>query len=449
MKRFAALCLLFATAATAQMKLVQVTGPASEKDLPAVLALGAVAVGESTTVTLRVRNIAQSTLVVRTVVLAGSGFTMSGQPTLPHQLAPGLNMDVEVRFSPRDYGTYSASFSVNGVSVMLTGSSTAAAVLMTGGAQIPSSSVVDLGLAERGARIIKTFRLANTTPEPVTVQTANVTGNHFQLAQDLPLPLELAPGNAYEFNVVFAPSASGVFQGAIAINGRAYRITGAAHEPPFPKPTIVVDLPNATSAQQGKVSVRLGEPSRAIGSGTLRIEFRASSGAVLDDEAVRFTRGTPRTAAFSITEGAQTPVSEFTFQTGTTAGTIVFTAEVGGWTSTATMEIAPQTVHIDRTRAIRNGSMLEVEITGYDNTRTLDAIAFTFYTARGDAIQPGAIRVSAAPDFRRHFEGSVAGGAFVMRAVFPVAGAVADIASAEVKVTNSAGTTESGKIQLQ
>jgi hypothetical protein len=263
------------------------------------------------------------------------------------------------------------------------------------------------------------------------------------------LPLELAPGSAQDFDVTFAPLASGVFEGALVIDGRTYRLTGSANEPPFPKPTIVLDLLNAASAQQGKVSVHFGQSSRAIGSGTLRMEFRSSSGVATDDAAVSFTRGPARAAIFSVAEGTTIPLPELTFQTGTTAGTIVFIAEVGGWTASATVEIAPERVRIDKTRAVKNGSMLEIEITGFDNTRTVDGLAFTFYTSKGDAVQPGAIRVNTAADFRRHFEGSTAGGVFTLKAVFPVAGAIADIASAEVQLTNSSGNAQSGKIQLQ
>lgn len=444
MKRLLQLVLACATMASAQLQMLQVTGPGVEKEAPAVLAMGSIPVGESASVTLRVRNASlQTALVIRTIVLGGAGFTMTGQPTLPHQLAPGFNMDVTIRFAPRDFGSYSANFSVNGVSILLTGSTTAAPTLWTGGTQIPSGSVVDLGLAERGTTITKLFRVENTTQETVYIQSATVTGSQFKLPQSFPAPLELAPRNAFEFPVLFTPTASGVFQGAIVIDGRTYRITGSANEPPFPKPTIVVDLPNPGSAQQGKVSVHLSQASRSIGTGKLRIDFSGS------DDAVRFLKGTSRTATFEVVEGTTIPLPELTFQTGTSAGTIVFTAEVGGWTATASVEIAPQRVFIEKTRAVKNGSLLQVEITGYDNTRSLDELAFTFYTARGETIQPGAIRVKSGSDFRRFFETSTAGGVFSLKAVFPVAGSLADISSVELQLTNIPGATASGKIAIQ
>jgi hypothetical protein len=126
----------------------------------------------------------------------------------------------------------------------------------------------------------------------------------------------------------------------------------------------------------------------------------------------------------------------------------VFVAEVGGWTVTSSVEIPPQKVHIEKLRLVKNGSMLEVEITGFDNTRTVDALVFSFYTAAGVMVQPGFLRVGAAGDFQKHFAGSAAaGGSFTLKAVFPVAGMMTEIASAQVSLTNSAGERTSGKFQ--
>lgn len=437
------------TLAFGQVQFLIVDAPGSERPVSAMYQLGGAPVGDRVDTIFRIRNTSQTQLVIRTLTLAGAAFSVFGQPSLPHTLAPGLNMDFTVRFSPRDYGSYSASLSVNGSSLLLTASSTAAPVLSAGGPQLPSGSAVDLGLAERGTIASKTFRLENITSETVRVQTAAVMGRHFRLRQDLPLPLELTPRTGFDFDVLFAPTASGVFEGSLIIDGRSYRLTAAAHEPPFPKPAIVVDLPNPVSGQQGKVSVHFGEASRAIGAGRLRMEFRPAAPALApDDEAVRFLRGN-RSNSFDVTEGVTIPVPEMAFQTGTTAGTIVFVAEVGGWTATSNIEIAPARVHVDKVRAVKNGSMLEVELTGFDNTRTLNQLAFSFFNANGEIVQPGAIRVDTAADFARHYANSTLGGAFALKAVFPVAGSIANIASVQLDIANASGVAQSGKTAFQ
>jgi hypothetical protein len=447
MRALALFCLSTACA-IAQMQLLLVDAPGSEKPVAAFHQIGSVPVGERLDTILRVRNTSQAVLTIRTLTLGGAGFTIFGQPSLPHVVAPGLNMDFTVRFAPGDYGSYSANLTVNGTSVLLSGSSTAAPVLSAGGVRVPSGSAIDLGLTERGTSITKTFRLENTTSETVRIQAATVSGSHFRASRELPLPLQLAPNSFVEFEVAFAPAASGVFQGALVIDGRSYRLTGAANEPPFPKPAVVVDLPSPTSGQQGRVSVEFGQPSRAIGSGKLIIEFHPAMTLAPDDEAVRFIKGN-RLTTFEVPEGASIPLANATFQTGTTAGTIVFTAEVGGWSATTSIEIAQQAVQLDRVKATKNGSMLELEITGYDNTRSVNQLGFTFYSARGEAIQPGAIRVDGSADFRRFFENSLTGGAFTLKAVFPVAGAITEISAADISIANAVGTTASGKIQMQ
>ena len=63
MKHVVVLCLFLCGIATAQMQLVQVVGPGSEKEVPAVLSLGAIPVGENVSITLRVRNTSQAALV--------------------------------------------------------------------------------------------------------------------------------------------------------------------------------------------------------------------------------------------------------------------------------------------------------------------------------------------------------------------------------------------------
>lgn len=448
MIRSLALFVTLGAAASAQVQLLVVDAPGSEKSVANLYQVGSAAVGDRVDTIFRIRNTSQASLVIRTLTLGGTAFSMFGQPSLPHTLAPGLNMDFTVRFSPRDFGSYSANLSVNGSALLLTGTSAAAPILSADGNALQSGSSVDLGLVERGTTSSKSFHLENTTSERVLVQTATLTGKYFRLAQQLSLPIELAPHTSADFDIVFAPEASGVFQGALALDGRTYRITAASNEPPFPKPAIVVDLPNPTSGQQGRVSVRFGQASRAIGSGKLAMTFQPSVASSVDDDAVKLLRG-ERATTFSVQEGTDTPVSELTFQTGTTAGTIVFTAEVGGWSVNTSVVIAPERIRIDKTRAVRNGSMLEIEITGYDNTHAPGQLSFTFYTSKGSVVQPGAITVDSSSEFRKYFEKSTFGGAFTLKAVFPVAGQITDIGSVEVELANASGATRSDKVQIQ
>jgi hypothetical protein len=102
----------------------------------------------------------------------------------------------------------------------------------------------------------------------------------------------------------------------------------------------------------------------------------------------------------------------------------------------------------DADGSLRSGSQIEVQIVGYDNVRTVSRMTFTLYDARDAALAPGPIKVDLAPDFRRYFETTAVGGAFALRAVFPVTGKVSDIVSLEVETANSAGPTRSARVRL-
>ena len=84
---------------------------------------------------------------------------------------------------------------------------------------------------------------------------------------------------------------------------------------------------------------------------------------------------------------------------------------------------------------------VEIRVTGFDNTRSLSQLSFTFYNASGSVIAPGAIRLDAAADFARYYATSDVGGTFLLRAVFPVTGDTSVIAAFDVSLTNASGLT--------
>ena len=110
--RSLAILLFSSAAAFAQVQLLLVDAPGSEKPVSTLYQVGSAPVGDRLDTVFRVRNTTQAALTIRTLTIGGTGFSMFGQPSLPHTLAPGLNMDFTVRFAPRDYGSYSANLNV-------------------------------------------------------------------------------------------------------------------------------------------------------------------------------------------------------------------------------------------------------------------------------------------------------------------------------------------------
>jgi hypothetical protein len=207
------------------------------------------------------------------------------------------------------------------------------------------------------------------------------------------------------------------------------------------------------SGSQPVVSVRFNETPETSGTGVLLLDFRPTVPNASDDPAVMFVGSGSRRLSFQVTEGD--PAASFgaaknvLFQTGTTAGILTFTLQCGEHTIQRTLTIAPAKVAIDAARANRRASDLDVTITGYDNTRTAGRFTFTFFDRSGATVQPGAIPVDLTGDFSRYFAISRVGGAFHVRATFPVTGDASQIGGVEVSLANSAGAAATGRVEVK
>jgi hypothetical protein len=127
---------------------------------------------------------------------------------------------------------------------------------------------------------------------------------------------------------------------------------------------------------------------------------------------------------------------------------MVFTVQLGSFTERATLSVAPAPIAISSTRATRSAKSLEVQLTGFDNARSVSQLAFTFFDQADAQVEPGRISLDAGAEFRRYFDSSEVGGMFTLRAVFPVTGDAAQILAVEVEIANALGTTHSGRIRF-
>jgi hypothetical protein len=135
-----------------------------------------------------------------------------------------------------------------------------------------------------------------------------------------------------------------------------------------------------------------------------------------------------------------------TFQTGTTAGNIVFTVKLGFFVSTKTLTIAPAVVGFDSSQAQRTSAGLDLRLAAFDNTRSTSSMTFTFFDQGGNSLPPGAISVDASGALGQFFASSDLGGVFGLHAFFPVNGNPAEVGAVEVKMTNSSGTAQTARL---
>lgn len=259
------------------------------------------------------------------------------------------------------------------------------------------------------------------------------------------------PGQQSGFDVQFMPGGVGPRTGSLAVGARIYTLAGAGIAPPMPQPQLSVSLRSAESAQQGTISVNFDAPALTSGNGTVTLQFLPPT-AGASDPAIAFASG-GQTMSFDFAAG-DTQATFATgrsaaFQTGTTAGTIVFLAQTGSMSDQRSVSIAAAPVAFGSALASRSQGGIEVQVAGFDNTRTAGRLSFTFYDNGGSPVSPGAIAADATVAFAQYFSGSSLGGNFLLRAVFPVMGDTAGIVYFQAVFTNAAGSSTTARTALR
>ena len=421
------LLLALAPLAHAQFQLLAVNGNL-ELAVPPVYDLGHADPGTAATAQFRLRNVSTGPASVYTMTLAGTGFSLPSPPTLPLTLSPQQALDFAVLFKADAAGTYSAGLTLPGISVILTAT-------VQPNLTFRISDPVDFGAVAAGSSALLHFAIENHTGQSLVVPPIVIRGTGFAVAGQSPAGAAIDPQKSATLDLAFAPPVNGNFTGTLGIGERSFTLSGTGIDPPLPKPLVSVDLPEAASGKQGVARVDLDAAARVGGSGSLTLDFQAASGAT--DSAVAFAAG-GRSIPFTIKPGDTQAVSA-PFQTGTTAGTLTFTATLGGVKAQASIAIAAAPVSVASAAGSRASASVTIQVSGFDNTRTAGQLAFAFYDRNGNQIGSA---IPAAADFATFFKSSALGGLFLLQAVFPVNGDPAQIGAFEVQFTNTAGATK-------
>ena len=426
------LAFLLAPAAHAQFNLFLAEG-STERAAPAVYDFGSLYSGESASAHFRVRNVSSAPATLTVLDVAGVGFTLTS-PTLPVGLAPQGAIDLTVVFGATDTGAYSASLRSDGIAILLTATLSPRLTYRMDVPGTPFPGPVDFGSVVAGSAAQRGITFRNDTPLMLTVPSISVQGTDFALPAAAPSGQALQPGQGGEFTIVFSPQTTGARQGSLIIGDRTYPLLGTGVDPPLPKPIVSLDLKQTASAQQGTLIVRFDAPAQSRGTGTATLDFQGAA-----DPAIVFASG-GRSTTFAIAPGDVQ--AALPFQTGTTAGVLTFTVQVGAASDRQSVTITAVAPVVNSVQAVRSAGALQVQVTGFDNTRSLGALSFTFYDAAGNPLLPGAIHTDATADFSTYFAASNLGGVFLLRAVFPVTGDATLVASCDATLANFAGSAK-------
>jgi hypothetical protein len=449
MRRAAILAACLCSPAFGQFALYVVDGNV-EHPAPAVLDLGSVYPAEAASARFRLRNISTAPAAVSLLKVSGTGYTLSGAPPLPAGLESQQAIDFSVVFQAASPAGYSASLDTEGTSVLVTATvlTRLTCQLDTGtGLKTLDTTPVGFGTVETGTSATRHFVISNLTGLVLPVPAIAVQGAAFTLPAFPPSGNLLQSLDTASFDVVFQPGAAGTYTASLIVGDRTFALAGTASAVPLPHPQLAIALAQPASGQQGTVAVQFDDAARTSGRGTLTLDFQPLAKGATDSAIQLGAVG--RSLAFTFragdTQAAAGDLAAIAFQTGTTAGTLTFTADIGGVTDRRSVTIDPASVSIASATGTRGAGSLELRIAGFDNTRTAGPVTYTFFDASGAPIPPGAIALDSSAVFAAYFGTSDAAGAFQLRAVFPVTGDVSRISAFEVQIANSAGSAKSGR----
>jgi hypothetical protein len=322
------------------------------------------------------------------------------------------------------------------------------------GVEQPAGQSYEVGTVFSGAILDTAFRLRNSSLSPAGLYGLNVAGRGFTFASLPELSLQMAAGGAVDFAVRFQPPEAGAYIAYLNINGVRTTLSGTAIPAPKPpKPEISIQPQALRGGQQGEVTVRLAEVSRVSASGELSIELRPTAPGKAEDPAVLFPATGTRRIAFTVSEGEEVArfggVPETEFQSGTTAGSLVFTAQLGPYSEELTAVVPSAPVVVDGAVSTRVAAGIEVQVTGFDTSRSASLLSFTFFDLEGRIVAPGPMQADASRAFQDYFGRTEFGSMFTLRAVFPVYGNSSRIAGVDVVLSNALGNTRTGHVSIQ
>ena len=419
------------------------------------LVLPDVAVDDLEQETLDVVNTGGAAVTIQSATVTGLYYSLCCESGFV--LQPGASQSLTLQFAPLATGYFSGALQIDSTAIFVFGSSIAAPSVFV---QAPSGSVQ----AHSGTPLVLTLdasfsghlpcTLQNPTSGPMTVTALSASGG-WVLTNAPALPILIPGGQQVSFTLSRAAAASNspvgtTIAGILMVGQWSYAID--AHPP---SPGIHIQLPSSPlqSGQQVPLTISFDSPPTDSTAGTVTLTLNTNAAVALTDPAILFPSTGTVTAAFSSVSG-QTAASfegksSVQFQTGTTAGTLHIHASWEYSADDVTIALAPSPVVIESLAATKSGSSLNLTLTGYDNTRSVGPLSFSFYNSQGGFIG-NTVTVDDSKAFYKFFfqTDSAAGGMFQMTAQFPVTGGTGQIAAVRVGLMNSAGDAQSSITQF-
>ena len=426
-------------------------------------------VGSSATATILIQNTGNGVAQVSAISVTGAGYQLTNLPSLPATVSPGgQGLTFTIVFTPAQPGATPARLLIDSTTINLAGNGVGPALSLTvtqGSTTVP---IADGGLVifpntAVGSSSSAVIQIGNTGNVSTNINSIGVTGAGYQLANLPQLPVSVGPGQSTQLTVSFAPNALGSTTGTLQINSLKIGLTGVGLAPPTLPAVSFGSLADSVGpAQQPSISLTLASPYPLDISGTLTLSFAPA--AFTDDPAIQFATG-GRSVSFTIpantTQATFGLATQVQFQTGTVAGTIMFTPTF----ATGSVNLTPpvptiKTVTIPasapQVRSVTIGTQtansFDVLVTGFSTSRTMTEIDLQFMASAGASLATSTLSVDVTSVFSTWYQSAAStpfGSQFTVDLNIVVAGDITAVQSVAVTAKNQNGTSNSASASLR
>ena len=360
-------------------------------------------IAQKSAVDIAVTNTGSAAGTITSIVISGTGFTVTDGPALPVVLNPNDILTITVTFSPQQPGPATGRLRFNNDAFNLTGNGIGPQLVYSYAAGNSSSVTIVAGDAvvfaqqSVGQSSTVSFTVQNTgtaSGTVISIGTALPTGSTqspgvFKVANLPALPSSLDPGKSLTFTVLFSPNNVGLATSNLLVDTAVFALSGIGGAPvPLPAYSFAGPQGAQSPFQQPAVSLSLSAPYSLPVNGM--IALRQDAGTLSPDPAVQFATG-GQTIPFTIPANSTDAVfsngsKQVRLQTGSVATTVTLTpsfATQAGLDLTPSSPLAlqftvaraaPQLLSAGITSFASN--TFTVTVTGYTTSRSLTGFQF-------------------------------------------------------------------------
>ncbi|MCX6635405.1 MAG: choice-of-anchor D domain-containing protein [Acidobacteria bacterium] len=439
------------------------------------------AIGEKSSITVRVTNVGNAEGRITAINVSGAGFTLTDQPFTPLTLQADASATVTVTFTPTQAGRVSGRLRIGPDSFEISGNGLGSVLQYAYAIGSASITVQNNGqVAFTPVAVGRTsnvrFTVNNTGTAPASIGSISIvqTGTVFALTQLPELPVTIQPGGMLSFQLGFTPTTMGASAATLKLdNTLTFTLSGTGNTPAA-LPDYRFEGPSGPQEPlaQPTVALALAQAYPLALNGTLTLNFYSEVGA--SDPAVQFATG-GRTTTFIIPANSTRAIfpnnaTQIRVQTGSVAGAITLTPSFQTTEgkidltpinppsfSIAVPQLAPRLLGVSITGKTASGFTLLV--TGLATGRSVTQMDIQFTPVANETVATTKVTLPVESSFLAWFASPASqayGSLFTASVPFTMQGDVNKVTnvvdtlqSLSVTISNRLGTTAAQSVSLK